>query len=202
MTTSSIPKCFRPDSMLGVPGLMRAYRAGNVTLANAVGTGVADDKAIYPFVDEMIQFYLGEEPILPQRAHVSLRPPRIGIRRWRTCDKLVVKAVNESGGYGMLMGPSARPRRSARSSARRSRPSRANFIAQPVVDAVDLPDVDRRGSWRPAPRRSPPVHRQRNVDMGSLPGGLTGRRRSRDRWSSTRAREAAARTPGSWSNSH
>src|SRR5262249_10503212 len=101
------PETFRSDSLLGVPGLFRAYRAGNVTLANAVGTGVADDKAIYPFVEDMIRFYLSEEPILS-------KVPTYICARSGDCayvldhlDELVVKAVNESGGYGMLMGPSA-----------------------------------------------------------------------------------------------
>src|SRR4029077_15066321 len=99
------PLCFRPDSRLGVPGLFNAYRAGNVTLANAIGTGVADDKAIYAYVPEIIRFYLSEDPILPnvptflltdetQRSHVLDR-----------LEQMVVKAVGESGGYGMLIGP-------------------------------------------------------------------------------------------------
>ena len=80
-TTSSIPRAFRPDSLLGVPGLMKAYRAGNVTLANAVGTGVADDKAIYPFVEDMIRFYLSEEPILKNvPTYICARPERSGLR--------------------------------------------------------------------------------------------------------------------------
>jgi uncharacterized circularly permuted ATP-grasp superfamily protein len=99
------PEVFRADSVLGVPGLMRAYAAGNVALANAPGNGVADDKAVYPFVPDMIDFYLGEEPILEQvqtfvclfdddRSYVLEHLP-----------ELVVKAVDEAGGYGMLMGP-------------------------------------------------------------------------------------------------
>ena len=101
------PTVFRPDSMLGVPGIMNVVRAGRVTLANAPGTGVADDKVIYAYVPAIIKYYLGEEAILPnvptfvcfdekQRAHVLAN-----------LDKLVVKAANESGGYGMLMGPQA-----------------------------------------------------------------------------------------------
>jgi len=101
------PEVFRSDSMLGVKGLMRAYRAGNVSLVNAPGTGVADDKLIYTYVPDMIRLYLDEEPILPnvetyrcedkaQRQHVLAN-----------LDKLVVKAVNEAGGYGMLVGPHA-----------------------------------------------------------------------------------------------
>jgi uncharacterized circularly permuted ATP-grasp superfamily protein len=123
---------FRSDSMLGVPGLLNAYRAGNVTLANAIGTGVADDKAVYAFVPEMIRYYLGEEPILKnvptylaindsEREHILAN-----------LDKLVVKSVNESGGYGMLIGPHAsRAEREAFADKIRSNPR--NFIAQPTI---------------------------------------------------------------------
>jgi uncharacterized circularly permuted ATP-grasp superfamily protein len=99
------PEVFRADSVLGVPGLMRAYAAGNVALANAPGNGVADDKAVYPFVPEMIRYYLGEQPILEQvDTYVCLRDDD---RRYVIdhLDQLVVKAVDEAGGYGMLMGP-------------------------------------------------------------------------------------------------
>jgi uncharacterized circularly permuted ATP-grasp superfamily protein len=126
------PTVFRADSLLGVPNLMKAYRAGNVTLANAVGTGVADDKAIYPFVEDMIRFYLSEEPILKNvPTYICARPDDL---RYvvEHLDKLVVKAVNESGGYGMLMGPSstAEQRREFRD---KIRANPRNFIAQPVV---------------------------------------------------------------------
>ncbi len=99
------PEVFRPDSALGVPGLMRAWKAGNVALANAPGAGVADDKVVYAFVPEIIKYYLDEEPILPN------------VPTYRCMDKnerdyvldhlheLVVKPANESGGYGMLIGP-------------------------------------------------------------------------------------------------
>ena len=80
------PLCFRPDSVLGVPGLMNAYRCGNLALANAVGTGVADDKAIYPFVPDMIKFYMGQEADSAQRADLHLRPrDRTGNMCWKTC---------------------------------------------------------------------------------------------------------------------
>jgi uncharacterized circularly permuted ATP-grasp superfamily protein len=101
------PEMFRPDSVLGVPGLMRAYAAGNVALANAPGNGVADDKAVYAFVPDMIKFYLGEEPALAQvHTYVCAREED---RRYVVdhLDQLVVKAVDEAGGYGMLMGPQA-----------------------------------------------------------------------------------------------
>jgi uncharacterized circularly permuted ATP-grasp superfamily protein len=134
------PLYFRPDSTLGVPGLFDAYRAGNVTLANAVGTGVADDKAIYPYVPAFIRYYLGEEPILQnvptfdcsndvQRAHVLTH-----------LDSLVVKRTGESGGYGMLIGPmSTAAERAAFADAIRAMP-RA-FIAQPVVSLSAHPTV-------------------------------------------------------------
>jgi uncharacterized circularly permuted ATP-grasp superfamily protein len=99
------PEVFRPDSMLGVPGLMRAYAAGNVALANAPGNGVADDKAVYPFVPDMIRFYLSEEPLLEQvPTYVCLRDSDRSYVLDHL-DQLVVKAVDEAGGYGMLMGP-------------------------------------------------------------------------------------------------
>ncbi|MFN0247684.1 MAG: circularly permuted type 2 ATP-grasp protein [Kofleriaceae bacterium] len=101
------PEVFRPDSVLGVPGLMRAYAAGNVALANAPGNGVADDKAVYPFVPAMIEFYLGEKPLLDQvKTYVCLFDDD---RKYvlEHLHEMVVKAVDEAGGYGMLMGPSA-----------------------------------------------------------------------------------------------
>ena len=107
MMIFSIPLPSSRIVCLGVAGLLNAYRAGNVTIANAIGTGVADDKAVYAFTPEMIRFYLDEEPIL------NNVPTYLGWRE-KECDhilnnldKLVVKAVNESGGYGMLVGPHA-----------------------------------------------------------------------------------------------
>src|SRR6185369_4012844 len=101
------PEVFRDDSTLGVPGLMRAWASGNVALANAPGNGVADDKAVYAFVPDMIRFYLGEEPILEQvPTYVCARDAD---KKYvlENLDKLVVKAVDEAGGYGMLMGPTS-----------------------------------------------------------------------------------------------
>ena len=99
------PLVFNPDSVLGVPGLMGAYLAGNVTIANAVGTGIADDKAIYSYVPDLIKFYLGRGAAAAERADLSL--PRAGRAqiRARAARQLVVKEVNGSGGYGMLVGP-------------------------------------------------------------------------------------------------
>jgi uncharacterized circularly permuted ATP-grasp superfamily protein len=126
------PLVFRPDSMLGVPGLFNAYRAGNVTLANAVGTGVADDKAVYAYVPEIIRYYLGEEPIL-QNVPTYLAH-RETDRRYilEHLDRLVVKSVNESGGYGMLVGPHASAAE-REEFGRRIRSAPRNFIAQPTL---------------------------------------------------------------------
>src|SRR5207342_833911 len=101
------PQAFRPDSLLGVPGLMSAYRAGRVTLANAIGTGVADDKSMYPYVPEMIRFYLGEEPILKNVPTYLLSKADDLKYVLAHLDELVVKEAQGSGGYGMLVGPTA-----------------------------------------------------------------------------------------------
>jgi uncharacterized circularly permuted ATP-grasp superfamily protein len=164
------PTVFRPDSMLGVPGLMKAYRAGNVTLANAVGTGVADDKAIYPFVDRMIRFYLSEEPILPNvRTYIGAHADDLHYMLDHL-DELVVKAVNESGGYGMLMGPtSTAAQRSEFQGRLRDNPR--NYIGQPVVTLSTCPTWTEEGL---APRH---VDLRPYVVSGQsswvLPGGLT-----------------------------
>ncbi len=99
------PSIFRSDSMLGVPGLVHAYRSGNVSLANSIGTGVADDKVIYYFVPRMIKYYLGEDPILPNVETYLASEPQDRTYILENLSKLVVKSANEAGGYGMLMGP-------------------------------------------------------------------------------------------------
>jgi uncharacterized circularly permuted ATP-grasp superfamily protein len=142
------PHAFRPDSLLGVPDLMRAYRAGNVTLANAVGTGVADDKAVYPFVEAMIRFYLAEEPILPNVTTYICARPDDRAYVLEHLEELVVKAVNESGGYGMLMGPSSTlAQREAFRAKILAQPR--NYIAQPVVTLSTCPTWTEEGT---APR--------------------------------------------------
>ena len=101
------PSVFRPDSLLGVPGLVNAASAGNVALANSIGTGVADDKVIYYFVPRMIKYYLGEDPILPNvETFLPTEPDDFKFIIENT-EKLVIKAANEAGGYGMLIGPKA-----------------------------------------------------------------------------------------------
>ncbi len=110
------PLVFRSDSLLGVPGLMEAYRHGSVGLANAPGTGVADDKSVYPYVPDLIRYYLSEDPILANvPTHICRRPEQLEYTL-DNLDRLIVKRVGESGGYGMLVGPQATPprRRSAK----------------------------------------------------------------------------------------
>ncbi len=101
------PTIFRPDSMLGVPGLVNAYRAGHVALANSIGTGVADDKVIYAYVPKLIKYYLGEEPILPNVNTYLASEPLDRKFILENIEKLVVKSANEAGGYGMLIGPAS-----------------------------------------------------------------------------------------------
>jgi uncharacterized circularly permuted ATP-grasp superfamily protein len=134
------PLCFRPDSCLGVSGLMNAYRLGNVALVNAVGTGVADDKAIYPFVPDMIKFYLGQDPILPNVPTYICARENDKKYVLEHLDKLVVKSTNESGGYGMLMGHQA-SQKERDVFAEKIRDDPRNFIAQPVVELSQHPSL-------------------------------------------------------------
>lgn len=132
------PEVFRADSMLGVPGLMRAYRAGRLALANAPGTGVADDKAIYAYVPEMIRYYLGEEPILNNVETFLCWREKDLQHVLANLDKLVVKKVGESGGYGMLVGPHATPaERAAYGEQVKANPR--DFIAQPTLSLSRVP---------------------------------------------------------------
>jgi uncharacterized circularly permuted ATP-grasp superfamily protein len=126
------PLAFRPDSILGVPGLFAAYRAGRVTLANAIGTGVADDKSTYVYVPEMIRFYLGEEPILQNVPTWQLRKEEDCKHVLSRLSELVVKEVQGSGGYGMLVGPAA-TRDEIETFRRRILQNPGNYIAQPTL---------------------------------------------------------------------
>src|SRR5262249_49300662 len=101
------PLAFRPDSTLGVPGLINAYRSGKVALANSIGTGIADDKGIYPHVPEMIRYYLKQDDILPNVETFRPLIPSHLSHILANLENLVVKTVNESGGYGMLIGPAS-----------------------------------------------------------------------------------------------
>jgi uncharacterized circularly permuted ATP-grasp superfamily protein len=132
------PMSFRPDSILGVAGLFNAYRAGNVTLANAFGTGVADDKAVYAYVPSIIKYYLGEDPILQNVKTYLLSEPKARQHVLQNLDKLVVKAVGESGGYGMLIGPQSTAAE-REEFARRIQADPRNYIAQPTISFSRAP---------------------------------------------------------------
>ena len=132
------PLAFRPDSALGVAGLMAAYLAGNVTLANAVGTGVADDKAIYTYMPDIIKFYLDEAPLLKNIATFRCREPDALKYVLENLGKLVVKEVNGSGGYGMLVGPHASKAEIAAFAAK-LRDDPENYIAQPTLQLSTCP---------------------------------------------------------------
>jgi len=164
------PEVFRKDSMLGVPGLMRAYARGNVALANAVGNGVADDKAIYPFVPDMVRFYLSEEPVIGQvPTYVCAREEDLAYVLDHV-GELVIKAVNEAGGYGMLIGPQA-SRKERADFRERVRANPRNYIAQPRIELSTCPTWTQRGV---GPRRvdlRPYVVTGR--DTWVLAGGLT-----------------------------
>jgi len=134
------PKAFNPDSMLGVPGLLEAYRKGNVALANAIGTGVADDKAIYCYVPRMIKYYLDQEAIIPNVDTRICREADALRYTLDNLDKLVVKPVGEAGGYGITIGPRASKEELAECRAKLlADPS--NYISQPVVDLSVCPTV-------------------------------------------------------------
>jgi uncharacterized circularly permuted ATP-grasp superfamily protein len=164
------PLAFRSDSMLGVPGLFAAYRAGNVTLANAIGTGVADDKSMYPFVPDMIRFYLSEEPILSNVPTYQLRKPDECQYALDHMAELVIKEVHGAGGYGMLVGPASTAIEREEFRAR-VRADPAKYIAQPTLALSTCPTFVDAGI---APRHidlRPYVLSGKRVSM--VPGGLT-----------------------------
>jgi len=164
------PRVFRSDSMLGVPGLMDAYRSGRIALANAPGTGIADDKVVYAYVPQIIKYYLGEDAIIPnvptfvccedsQRQHVLAN-----------IDKLVVKPANESGGYGLMIGPRATAEERA-NCADQIRANPRNFIAQPMLSLSRVPVLTENGlEGRHVDLRPFIVY---GKDIYVLPGGLT-----------------------------
>jgi uncharacterized circularly permuted ATP-grasp superfamily protein len=134
------PKTFRPDSTLGVAGLMDVYRAGRVALANAPGTGVADDKAVYAFVPQIIKYYLGEDVILPNVPSFVCGEQQQCEHVIANIDKLVIKPANESGGYGILLGPKAsHADRERYKELIRANPR--NYIAQPMLSLSRVPTI-------------------------------------------------------------
>ncbi|THB76948.1 MAG: circularly permuted type 2 ATP-grasp protein [Desulfobulbaceae bacterium] len=134
------PQTFRPDSLLGLPGLMEVYRAGKVTLANAPGTGVADDKVIYSYIPEIIKYYLDEEPILKNVPTYLCWKEKELSYVLENLDQLVVKAANESGGYGMLVGPASSKQEQA-AFGEKIKANPRNYIAQPTLNLSRAPVI-------------------------------------------------------------
>jgi uncharacterized circularly permuted ATP-grasp superfamily protein len=166
------PVAFRSDSMLGVPGLVEVYRQGRVALANALGTGVADDKAVYAYVPKMIEYYLNEKPILPNvPTHLGWDPDGLNMMLERASE-LVIKAVGEAGGYGMLVGTQS-TQQEIKDFLEGVRANPRNFIAQPTIA------LSRHPTYYPDSGRMEPCH----VDLRPyilvgeqvtiIPGGLT-----------------------------
>jgi uncharacterized circularly permuted ATP-grasp superfamily protein len=164
------PLAFRPESALGVPGLLTAYRAGRVTIANAIGTGIADDKSIYPYVPDMVRFYLGEEPLLANVPTWVLRRPDDLAYVLAHLPELVVKEVHGAGGYGMLIGPTA-TRAEIEDFRQRIVAHPERYIAQPTLALSTSPTFVEAGL---APRHidlRPFVLSGKDVTV--VPGGLT-----------------------------
>ena len=164
------PSVFRPDSLLGVPGIVNAYRAGNLSLANSIGTGIADDKVIYYFVPRMIRFYLDQEPIL-QNVDTYLASEEADMTYiMDNLEKLVVKAANEAGGYGMLIGPSASKAEIEQFRGMIKQDPR-NFIAQPTIS------LSRHPTWAEESFEGRHIDFRPYVLYGEkisiVPGGLT-----------------------------
>ena len=164
------PLAFNPDSALGVPGIMTAYRAGNIVLANAVGAGIADDKSVYTYVPDLIRFYLSEEPILNNVPTYRCAEPDGLAFTLDNLKDLVVKEVHGSGGYGMLVGPAA-TKDEISAYAERLRADPDQFIAQPTLALSTVPTFVESGV---APRH---VDLRPFILVGSetkiVPGGLT-----------------------------
>lgn len=164
------PKCFRADSALGVPGLMEVYKAGRVTLANAPGTGVADDKAVYAWVPKIIKYYLNEDAILENVPTYVCENPDECAYVLAHLDELVIKPTNESGGYGIVMGPKATTAE-LQECAALIRANPRNYIAQPMMTLSTVPTVlDRQLAPRHVDLRPFILY---GDDVFVLPGGLT-----------------------------
>jgi uncharacterized circularly permuted ATP-grasp superfamily protein len=164
------PEVFDKESLLGVPGLVRSWRAGKVAIANAPGTGVADDKVVYIYVPDMIRYYLDEEPILPNVPTYQCAAPDDLSYVLDHIDQLVVKPANESGGYGMLVGPAA-TRRECDAFKQVVRDNPRNYVGQPVIALSTAPTI--------IERRLEPRHVDlrpfilQGSDLYVTPGGLT-----------------------------
>lgn len=165
------PLIFRPDSLLGVPGLISAYRAGNVTIVNAPGTGIADDKAVYSYMPEIVRYYSGGDALLPNVETFRCREPQVLKYVLDNLEKLVVKLVDGSGGYGMLVGPMAtRAQIEEFRAALKAEPHR--YIAQPTLALSTVPTLTEAGI---APRHVDfrPFVLSQPGKVKVVPGGLT-----------------------------
>lgn len=166
------PVHLRPDSILGVPGLINAARAGNVAIANAIGNGVADDKAVYPYVPELIRYYLGEEPLLPNVETYDLADPDQRALVLGRIDRMVVKPSDGSGGYGLLMGPTATDEQiSGTIAAIHANPR--GWIAQPVITFSTCPTVMENGQIEARHVDLRPFAVNDGNQVYVLPGGLS-----------------------------
>lgn len=165
------PEQFRPDSVLGAPGLMTAARLGNVTIANAVGNGVADDKLVYTYVPDLIRYYLGEEPILPNVDTWRLEEPEALAEVLERLDELVIKPVDGSGGKGLVVGPMATAEELAALRETLIRDPRG-WIAQPVIQLSTIPTLMSDG-FRPRHADLRPFAVNDGNEIWVLPGGLT-----------------------------
>ncbi len=162
---------FRPDSILGVPGLIGAYRKGNVAIVNAVGNGVADDKAVYAYVPDMIKYYLNEEPILPNVPTYQMNDPEAREHVFKNINKMVLKRTNQSGGYGMLMGNSASEKEIDEFKNKVLENPR-EFIAQPIIKLSTVPCfIDGKIQARHVDLRPYALCGPSGIEI--VPGGLT-----------------------------
>jgi uncharacterized circularly permuted ATP-grasp superfamily protein len=165
------PLVFNPKSMLGVPGLYFAFRSGNVAIINAPGNGVADDKAVYPYVPEMIKYYLNEEPILKTVPTYSMSDPEHFSLVFSQINKMVIKKTNESGGYGMLMGNAVTEKEVAEYKKEVEKNPR-QFIAQPIISLSTVPCfIDGKIQPRHVDLRPFALYGPQGIEI--VPGGLT-----------------------------
>ncbi len=164
------PKVFRPDSLIGVPGLMEVYRQGRVAMANAPGTGIADDKVIYKFVPEMIRYYLAQEPILPNVPTYLCWDKKEREYVLKNLDKLVVKPANEAGGYGLLIGPHSTPAEQKKFALLIEKEPR-NYLAQPTLSLSRVPTIVKKQCEGRHVDLRPYILYGRKIHV--MPGGLT-----------------------------
>ncbi len=164
------PTVFRPDSLLGVPGLVEAYRKGNVSLANTIGTGVADDKVIYKFVPDMIRFYLSEDPMIASVDTFLASDEKERSHILANLENLVVKSANEAGGYGMLIGPHA-SKAEIEDFRDKIEANPRNFIAQPPISLSRHPTITEEGVQGRHVDLRPYILCGKKISV--LPGGLT-----------------------------